>query len=340
MRPELEERLKNDFPTLFKLDCSCDIGNGWEPLLRRLCADIQHENGLSFTQIKEKFGGLRVYTTAASDKVHKRVEEAAEESFTTCEKCGEDGHLAETLSGWTFVMCQECLDFKIANGQMCRWTPKISPRLFKFCPKFDELTLTERIDLCDQCGRFFAMCCHHPEIVCHYHCFVFVDGACSGNGMPGARAGIGCAIGLREEDQLSLPVTDDMDSGAPRTSQRAELLAAMRGLQFVINAQREYHVGSRAHLKSKDTECEYVVVADSEYVVKGLTEWLPKWKSNRWRNAQGRTPENLDLFRELDDMVSVYESRGLKIQFLHVERKLNSVADDLARAAARRSVST
>ncbi|KAJ6540315.1 ribonuclease H-like domain-containing protein [Mycena capillaripes] len=212
--------------------------------------------------------------------------------------------------------------------------PKISPRLFRFCPTFDHLSFAERIDLCDFCGRYFARCCHHQETICHYNCLVFVDGACSRNGTSGARAGIGCAIGQNQTDQLSLPVTDAMDPGAPRTNQRAELLAAIYGLQFVIDAERKYHVGSRAHLKSRETEREHIIVSDSEYVVKGMTEWVPKWKKNNWLTTTGRLAENHDLFRRFEDIVCGHESRGLKVQFLHVPRELNTIADGLATGAA------
>ncbi|KAJ6585499.1 hypothetical protein B0H19DRAFT_422205 [Mycena capillaripes] len=121
MREELEERMKADFPALFKLGCSCDIDDGWEPLLRRLCVDIQHEKTARFTQIKEKFGGLRAYTSACSDEVSKRVHKAEEESFWTCEQCGKDGQLASTTSGWLLTCCQECLDLRTANGRRCTW---------------------------------------------------------------------------------------------------------------------------------------------------------------------------------------------------------------------------
>ncbi|KAJ7490593.1 ribonuclease H-like domain-containing protein [Mycena latifolia] len=212
--------------------------------------------------------------------------------------------------------------------------PKVSPRLFRFCPTFDELSITERIDRCDSCDRFFARCCHHQEIICHYENMVFVDGACTRNGMPGARGGIGCAMGTRAEDQLCISVTDEIDYGAPRTNQRAELLAALHGLDFLVNADRKYHVGSRAHLRSAETKRDYIVVADSEYVVKGMTEWMPQWERNNWRAQDGHIPTNLDLFRRLDAAVAEYESRGLTIQFLHVRRELNSIADELAKRAA------
>ncbi|KAJ6504749.1 hypothetical protein C8R47DRAFT_157366 [Mycena vitilis] len=122
MRKELQKQLKADYPTLFDSEegCSCDIGDGWEPLFRRLCADIHHHETLRFVQIKEKFGGLRIYTTACDDEVYKRVHDAEGESFWTCEKCGQDGQLASS-GGWIYTSCQDCLDMERANGRTCSW---------------------------------------------------------------------------------------------------------------------------------------------------------------------------------------------------------------------------
>jgi hypothetical protein len=120
MRKELEARLKADFPALFRLGCTCDIGDGWEPLFRRLCVDLQIHKQLAFSQLKEKWGALRVYTTGGAG-VRERLAEAESESLGTCEKCGEDGRLAATSSGWQFVTCQECLDLRIADGHTASW---------------------------------------------------------------------------------------------------------------------------------------------------------------------------------------------------------------------------
>ncbi|KAJ7105053.1 ribonuclease H-like domain-containing protein, partial [Mycena crocata] len=187
---------------------------------------------------------------------------------------------------------------------------------------------------CEQCNRFFARCCHHPDTICLYCCFVFVDGACSRNGQRAvAQAGIGCAMGVDPKDQISLRVTDAMDPGAPRTNQRAELLAALAGLRLLVDADREYHVGSRAHLKSRETERDYIIVGDSEYVVKAITEWIPVWKNNNWLTKEGRRPVNLDLFQRLEAAVVEQENRGLKVQFFHIDREFNSIADGLAKQA-------
>ncbi|KAJ6622585.1 hypothetical protein B0H10DRAFT_891350 [Mycena sp. CBHHK59/15] len=71
---ELEERLNADFPYLFADGCSCDIGDSWEPLLRRLCVDLKPKTKLRFIYIKEKFGGLRAYISHSGDrKISDRI---------------------------------------------------------------------------------------------------------------------------------------------------------------------------------------------------------------------------------------------------------------------------
>ncbi|KAJ7740224.1 hypothetical protein DFH07DRAFT_68751 [Mycena maculata] len=120
MNPVLAMRLKKDFPALFRPGISCDILDGWEPILRRLCVDLQHEKDLAFTQVKEKYGGLRVYTTWSTKQLEKRLEAAEAESFETCETCGKDGQMRTTRAnsgdGWMFVACQGCFDLAVAKG--------------------------------------------------------------------------------------------------------------------------------------------------------------------------------------------------------------------------------
>ncbi|KAJ7364854.1 ribonuclease H-like domain-containing protein [Mycena albidolilacea] len=212
-------------------------------------------------------------------------------------------------------------------------------RLFKHCPGFEargEDTTTYFYDRCPYCSRFHARCCQSqlPHRICEEHPIVFVDGSCPGNGGLGARAGIGCAIGDDPKDQLCSPVTDTMDPGAPRTSQRAELLAALQGLRFLVCATStaRYHPDCHAPLKCQHP-MEYIVVADSEYVVKGMTEWVPQWKVRSSRCRQGKAPKNRDLFQRLEAAVSEYERQGLKIQFFHVPREFNFIADGLAKRA-------
>ena len=124
--------------------------------------------------------------------------------------------------------------------------------------------------------------------VCRQFQLVFTDGACSNNGQGyAAKAGLGIVIG---GDVLSwgVPVDDTLDI-APRTNQRAELLAAIEGLkkleivnQVSLDIEDEVNpIESAAHrlaIANEDCRAEYIVVTDSEYVVKGITEWFPKWR--------------------------------------------------------------
>ena len=84
-----------------------ECGDGWFDLIWKLCEDIEAtgEKVLAL-QVKEKFGGLRFYVTAGSDKVLDLIAEAEEKSITICEKCGKTGKLQE--QGWWRTICDEC----------------------------------------------------------------------------------------------------------------------------------------------------------------------------------------------------------------------------------------
>jgi ribonuclease HI len=118
--------------------------------------------------------------------------------------------------------------------------PNIEERKFSFCPSLSELDLNNLIVECPKCTRLFAACCpdgsfggdmYDPDKpLCHYFQLVFTDGACSKNGQgDAAKAGLGIVIS--DVDLFwSIAVDDTLDT-APRTSQRAELLAAIEGLK-------------------------------------------------------------------------------------------------------------
>lgn len=176
--------------------------------------------------------------------------------------------------------------------------PDIEDRKVSFCETLSAFDLDDLIVQCPNCTTFFAACCMHASFggnlrrnpdksVCHHFQLVFTDGACSNNGQGYAEAGLGIAIG---DDELSwsIAVDDTIDSG-PRTSQRAELLAAINGLKklkevhhFCLDKERERNPRKPAarHRASEkqDYRATYIVVADSEYVVKGITEWFPVWR--------------------------------------------------------------
>ncbi len=105
---------------------------------------------------------------------------------------------------------------------------------------------------------------------------IYTDGACKGNPGPG-----GWGVLLK-----SGPTEKELYGGElGTTNNRMELTAVIRAL---------------AALKRP---CAVELHMDSQYVLKGITEWLPGWKAKGWRTA-GKTPvKNVDLWQELDALV-------------------------------------
>src|SRR5690606_28637092 len=76
---------------------------------------------------------------------------------------------------------------------------------------------------------------------------------------------------------------------ANTTNNRMELMAALEGLK----ALRE--------------PCRVSLTTDSEYVRRGINEWLPRWKQNGWRTAAKKPVKNADLWRALDEAAARHE---------------------------------
>src|SRR5690606_39209315 len=131
---------------------------------------------------------------------------------------------------------------------------------------------------------------------------IFTDGACRGNPGPG---GLGALLRYGESER-SLH-----GGGKLTTNNRMELLAAIEGL---------------AALKEP---CEVVITTDSQYVRKGITEWLAGWKRNGWRTASKQPVKNADLWQRLDELNQRHtvEWRWVKGHSGHRE---NEMADLLA----------
>ena len=221
---------------------------------------------------------------------------------------------------------------------------------------------------CEHCKNYVLYCCacsrkesKDLEQPCHHYRLIFTDGACKNNGAANGTAGTGIAFGKNEVSQISGPVTSAMDSNQKRTSQRAELLAAVYGLRFIAKthqfsgeAEKADGIVRKKKSKSREPDNVWIITSDSEYLVKGMTEWLPAWKvssnsptphcrtqltglsqNNNMRNGQNKRPTNIDLFIRLDELINKYEKkRDVKIGFWHVPRKYNDIADGLAKKAA------
>lgn len=117
-----------DFPHLYEeIDISsssmsygCSIGKGWKPLIRELCFQlVELDSGVVFVQIKEKFGGLRIYYRFAQmstgqeptewqiQEADRLIEETVRKADESCETCGKPGSLRKTKREWLYRSCDE-----------------------------------------------------------------------------------------------------------------------------------------------------------------------------------------------------------------------------------------
>ncbi|PHH77851.1 hypothetical protein CDD80_121 [Ophiocordyceps camponoti-rufipedis] len=147
---------------------------------------------------------------------------------------------------------------------------------------------------------------------------VFVDGSCLDNGRHTSRAGWACVMddakteGIRS-GQLEL-------SSCPPTSNRAELRAAIAAL-----SAWEWKLMGYTSL---------VIAADSEYVVKGATDWAQSWVRNGWRTSSRGAVENRDLWETLVCEIDLRQRNGLTIEFWRIPRGWNEAADRAAKDAS------
>jgi ribonuclease HI len=109
---------------------------------------------------------------------------------------------------------------------------------------------------------------------------IYTDGACRGNPGPG---GWGALLKSdKSEKELS-------GAEPSTTNNRMELTAVIRALEALKRP-----VQARLY-------------TDSEYVRRGITEWLPAWKSRGWRTADRKPVKNQDLWQQLDELASRHE---------------------------------
>ena len=131
---------------------------------------------------------------------------------------------------------------------------------------------------------------------------IFTDGACRGNPGPGGWGAL-----LRSGDKVRELYGGEENS----TNNRMELTAAIEAL---------------AALKRS---CHVVLTTDSEYVRRGITEWLSNWKQRGWRNSNKKPVKNIDLWKRLDEEVARHEISWHWVKG-HSGHPENERADELA----------
>lgn len=86
------------------------VGKGWHPLVREVYKTLPEH--IKVVQVKEKFGGLRIYTDVYTEYLLDVLEQAQRQSFTVCEFCGEEGEKVQTSRGWIKTLCSKCKENK------------------------------------------------------------------------------------------------------------------------------------------------------------------------------------------------------------------------------------
>ena len=95
---------------LFGVECA----DGWKSLLQPIFDYVEQynkeheEHKLEFLQVKEKFGGLRVYMNFETEELQKLIEEAESKSYLTCEFCGATENVGTIINGWISTCCEDC----------------------------------------------------------------------------------------------------------------------------------------------------------------------------------------------------------------------------------------
>lgn len=134
------------------------------------------------------------------------------------------------------------------------------------------------------------------------HVEIFTDGACSGNPGPG---GWGTILRAKTSEK-------ELSGGEKMTTNnRMEMMAVIAGLEALKRP------------------CHVTITTDSQYVMKGMTEWLKGWKAKNWKTAARQPVKNADLWQRMD---AAAQPHKLEWQWVrgHDGHPENERADQLA----------
>lgn len=135
------------------------------------------------------------------------------------------------------------------------------------------------------------------------HIEIFTDGACRGNPGPG---GWGAILRYNQHEK-------HLYGGESfTTNNRMELLAVIKALS------------------SLHKSCRVDITTDSQYVHKGITQWLRSWKARGWKTSGNAPVKNVDLWQELEQQILRHQVSWHWVRG-HNGHKENELADQLAK---------
>jgi ribonuclease HI len=129
------------------------------------------------------------------------------------------------------------------------------------------------------------------------HVVIFTDGACRGNPGPGGWGAL-----MRYSGHEKKIHGGELDT----TNNRMELTAAIKALSLLREA------------------CKVELYTDSQYLQKGITQWLFAWKKRNWKKSDNKPVKNADLWQALDKLVNKHKVswHWVKAHNGHVENEL------------------
>jgi ribonuclease HI len=150
---------------------------------------------------------------------------------------------------------------------------------------------------------------------------LYTDGGCRGNPGPGAYAFV-------IQDQSGEVLAEGVEFESHTTNNKMELSGPIRGLKEIKNILPS--IGKDALLT------KVKVMTDSKYVVDGMSSWVQSWKARGWKKADNKTPENLELWQQLDMLKTSFmqidwvwvKGHGGHPQNEYCDRKANEAMDE------------
>ena len=139
---------------------------------------------------------------------------------------------------------------------------------------------------------------------------IYTDGACKGNPGPG-----GWGVWLKSGDSEKELFGGEKNT----TNNRMEMMAVIQALQALKRP------------------CKVTLHVDSQYVLKGINEWLPGWKARGWRTASKEPVKNVELWQQLDTLVNSGEH---EISWRWVKGHSGDPGNERADALANKGVSS
>jgi len=143
---------------------------------------------------------------------------------------------------------------------------------------------------------------------------IYTDGGCSGNPGPGGWA----YVMVQETFQGRQIIAQNMGAEKETTNNRMELTAVISAL--------------RALKKMEGVPHQAAVYTDSQYVQKGITEWIRVWKRNSWKTSDKKPVKNKELWMELDSIAGEF---SLKWEWVrgHAGNEYNELCDSMTQEA-------